>query len=241
MDALLGNYGSDEDEEIVNDSSKLPAPTAVPSPPPKSNSSAKQPQLPSQSKTVSSQIVNVPGQKKRKLLDISILPDHIQKALIHGETSLGDSDDDEFAPTTQSKSHSTAKGGAKSSTGKVNSVKEQLDPLLAMLPAPTNKEDALDSMFSASKTVVKAASSVPQQDFSPSSIEIGELGGSVGIDDSFIGSGPPLLTRQFTSEPDSKTYTPQFPAAAYEDSSNQRDHSSHQSSDVHVAGESQRK
>ena len=239
MDALLGNYGSDDDEVVVNESSNK-APVAAP-PAPKSNSSVKQPPVSNQPKIIPSQVINVPGQKKRKLLDISILPDHIQKALIHGETSLGDSDDDEFAQTSSSKTSSAAHGGAKNASVKGDSVRSQLDPLLAMLPAPSNKEDVLDSMFSAPKTSTRAPPSVSHQESSSSAIEAEDLGGSVGLEDLFAGSSPPLLTRQFTSEPDSKSYTPQFSAAAYPEPAYQNDYTSQPSVDVHAAGESQRK
>lgn len=218
MDALLGNYGSDEEEEIPQQEEQK---TKVLSQVPSSSLSHKVNKessltsiTPKSTTTGTLQVAHVPGQKKRKLLDISILPDHIQKALIHGASALGDSDDDDHNPNTIS--HKTSASFGANNARSKTAAPDASDPLLAMLPAPShNKEDTMDALFASSsahpatypkpssvakstvKPLIKRSEEVEEEDETEEVL----LGGSIGI--SQRGFQPPLLTRQYTSDPDS--------------------------------------
>lgn len=201
MDALLGNYGLDEEEEepqqqrerkaIVMTTSAQPGPSSYSA---NKTTPSVSTHHPKSTATGSAQVAPVPGQKKRKLLDISILPEHIQRALIQGASLIGDSDDEDVHAKTTS-NNSSAPSEANKARSKTN-AQVLSDPLLAILPAPSNhKEDPRNAFKVHTKPIVKESEDLEEEEGE------GLLGRSIGSTKSEILL--PLLTRQSTSVPDS--------------------------------------
>lgn len=101
--------------------------------------------------------------KKKKLLDISFLPSHIQEAL-RGEVAL-DSDPDDI--DANKRIHPNV---SKPKEKKV----DQLDPLLAMLPAPKDKNSALDALFASGSFKPNKVPNSERADKMPKEVEAGE-------------------------------------------------------------------
>lgn len=78
--------------------------------------------------------------KKRKVIDISFLPQHIQNALLHGDSALdSDAEDDNEAKTRNEEPHVPV------SKKQAKGPSEVIDPLIAMLPAPSNPKHAKEA------------------------------------------------------------------------------------------------
>lgn len=200
MDSLLGNYASDDELAEVNKNTLEV-----------SHNKNESQQKETQPKSISQQ--PIPGQKKRKLLDISILPEHIQKALIHGDSALGDSDDDDDRTKTSERNHGASSKNSSTNKSKSSQRDAAVDPLLAMLPAPSqNKEDSMDALFSSKS---KPSNSTKERDGFVSKKEIHDIK-NLETEELMVENihaeefqRPPLMTRQYTSEPDTRDF--EFP------------------------------
>lgn len=198
---LIGSYGSDVEEQAsLQDNPQIP---------PQQTAQRQADLNAEQSKS------RQPPQKKRKVLDISILPKHIRKALIHGDSALGDSDDEDT-------NRSSAKG-AKQVDPKlgVNNVKrdgpstnnQAADPLLAMLPPPEhdkNHTSPYDTLFAASQSKSSKNEQIESNERETEKVydDFSGLGGDFS---SLLAVPPMALKRQFTSDPDSKDMVPPEP------------------------------
>lgn len=154
MDSLLGNYDSDVEESTgeADEQPRVAKPINVTSkagpavPQNQSSLSSSSSTTIAEKRPISSQQPQGPTAKKKKVLDISFLPEHIQRALTSGNSALDSDDEDDMKSSTNS-----ASGPAASArTGRSNAA--AADPLLALLPPPEHdKAAALDSMFSFAK------------------------------------------------------------------------------------------
>jgi len=105
---------------------------------------------------LAAQPTNQPA-KKRKIVDISFLPQHIQNALLHGDSTLDSDAEDEPTSKLSTSATNTRRNGIKGAGATVESV----DPLLAMLPVPINPKHAKEAeLYEFTKP--KSANSLPR-------------------------------------------------------------------------------
>lgn len=159
MDFMAG-YGSDEDEE-----QEVTLPTyAV------TSSAQSMPPPPSVKGTPAVKAVN--GGKKKKKLDISFLPQHIQDALLNGGQEDSDDNHNTYAPKPtnfvqqQSRSDERESGSEEAKPTKPV-ANGSADPLLQMLSAPKTSSKAKDPF----QTSISATSTYNFQAKSPSKQE----------------------------------------------------------------------
>lgn len=139
MDFMLA-YGSDEEDDIHPEG----LPTTQPTPATTSTT------INVLTSSKSSAPTEVP--KKRKKLDISILPQHIQDALLRGDNEE-DSDDDANKPVSRPPTSQSSRN-EETKSSKHQTPSNESDPLLRMLSAPkaSEKQDPFQSQTKVNQT-----------------------------------------------------------------------------------------